>query len=103
MTYDHELLLITPSQIIEDEIGNQIPSEPIETPIYCGLKTVGRSEFYNAAVAGLRPELVFVVHAYEYDGQKSIKFGGIEYRVIRTYSASFEEMELTCERVTADG
>lgn len=103
MTYDHELILITPSQIIEDEIGNQIPNDPIETPILCGLKSIGRSEFYNAAVAGLRPELVFVVHAYEYEGQKSIKFEGIEYRVIRTYSVSFEEMELTCERVAADG
>jgi hypothetical protein len=103
MTYDHKLILITPSQIIGDDIGNQIPSDPIETPILCGLKSVGRSEFYNAAVAGLRPELVFVVHAYEYEGQKSIKFEGIEYRVIRTYSVSFEEMELTCERVAADG
>lgn len=103
MTYDHELILITPSQIVEDDIGNQIPSDPIETTILCGLKSVGRSEFYNAAVAGLRPELVFVVHAYEYDGQRSIKFEGIEYRVIRTYSVSFEEMELTCERVAADG
>lgn len=103
MTYDNELILITPGQIVEDDIGNQIPVDPIETPIYCGLRSVGRSEFYNAAVTNLRPELVFVIHAYEYSNQKLVRFEGVDYRVIRTYSTSFEELELTCEKVTADG
>lgn len=103
MTYDHELILITPGQVIEDDIGNQIETSPIETPIYCGLRSVGRSEFYNAAANGLRPELVFVIHAYEYSGQKLIRYEGVEYRVMRTYQTRFEELELTCEKVAADG
>jgi len=101
VTYDHELTLISQT-ITEDEIGNQVPVET-ETVILCGLKSIGRSEFYNAAVTGLRPELIFVVHGYEYNGEKLVKFGGIRYRVIRTYATGFEEIELTCERVAADG
>lgn len=101
MTYDHELTLIG-QQYGEDEIGNQIPVESTTT-VLCGLKSVGRSEFYSAATSGLRPELVFVVHGYEYKGEQKVQFEGVRYNVIRTYQVSFEELELICERVAADG
>lgn len=101
MTYDHELTLIGQTWG-EDEIGNQVPVET-ETVILCGLKSVGRSEFYNAAVTGLKPEAVFVIHGYEYSGQQVVKFEGAGYKVIRTYANGFEELELTCEKVTGNG
>lgn len=101
MTYDNELTLINQTYT-EDEIGNQIPVEN-ETVVLCGLKSIGRTEFYNAAVAGLKPELIFVVHGYEYNGQTKVEFEGVRYKVIRTYSTGFEEVELTCERAGADG
>lgn len=101
MTYDYELILVQQT-FTEDEIGNQIPVET-QTPILCGLKSVARSEFYNAAATGLRPELIFVVHGYEYNGEKKVIFEGVRYNVIRTYAVDFEEMELTCEKVAADG
>lgn len=101
MTYDHELILIRQT-IIEDEIGNQIPTEE-EISILCGLRSIGRSEFYNAAAAGLRPELVFVVHGYEYNGERLVKFNEQKYRILRTYATGFEEVELTVERVAANG
>lgn len=101
MTYDHELTLIGQTYT-EDEIGNQIPVET-ETVVLCGLKSVGRTEFYNAAATGLKPELIFVIHGYEYKGEQIVKFEGTRYRVIRTYATDFEEVELTCEKVAADG
>lgn len=109
MTYDHELTLVSQT-IPKDEYGHPLTDEngnPVivetETVVYCGLKSVGRSEFYNAAATGLRPEAIFVVHGYEYNGEQIVKFEGIRYRVIRTYATDFEEVELTCERVAADG
>lgn len=99
VTYDYELTLINQT-IAEDEIGNQIPVET-ETVVLCGLKSVGRTEFYNAAVTGLRPELVFVIHGYEYNGEQIIKFEGMRYQVIRTYAINFEEIELVCEKVAS--
>ncbi|AYB47129.1 phage head closure protein [Paenibacillus lautus] len=103
MSYDHELILITPGGIIEDDIGNQIPIDPVRTPVYCQLRSVGRNEFYNAAVTGLRPEFIFIIHAYEYNGEQLVEFEDKKYRVLRTYSTSFEEIELSCEKVAADG
>lgn len=101
MTYDHELTLIAQT-MGEDEIGNQTPTETRKT-VLCNVKSVGRNEFYSAATAGLRPSIVFVIHGYEYDGEQVVEFEGTRYNVIRTYSTDFEEVELTCERVAADG
>lgn len=101
MTYDHEVTLIR-QKFTEDEIGNQIPVET-QTTVLCGVKSITRSEFYNAAANGLEPEIVFVVHGYEYNGEKEVIFEDARYRVIRTYSENFEELELTCEKVAADG
>jgi SPP1 family predicted phage head-tail adaptor len=101
MTYDYELTLIGETYT-EDEIGNQIPVET-ETVILCGLKSVSRSEFYNAAVSDLKPERVFMIHPYEYNGEKKVEFEGERYRVIRTYQKDTEEMELIVEKVGADG
>lgn len=101
MTYDHELTLIDETYT-DDDIGNQVPEE-IETVILCGRKSVGRTEFYKAAVTGLRPDVILVVHGYEYAGQKKCIFEGSTYKIIRTYEVDFEEVELTCERVIADG
>jgi SPP1 family predicted phage head-tail adaptor len=94
MTYDHELKLISKTTEAND-IGDSIATET-ETVILCGLKSVGRTEFYQANASGLRPERIFVIHGYEYSGQQTAEFEGVRYSVIRTYETSFEEMELTC-------
>lgn len=85
MNYDYELILI-------DSSSN-------ETTVLCGKKSVGRNEFYNAAVSGLKPEIIFVIHDYEYSGQMQVKFEDKLYKVIKTYSLGFEEVELTCSSI----
>lgn len=101
MRYDYEVSLISQTYV-EDEIGNQIPNET-ETVVLCSLKSVSRSEFYNAAATGLKPAMVFVIHGYEYNGEQLVKFEGEKYNVIRTYKVNFEDLELTCERVVGSG
>lgn len=102
MTYDNELTLLS-SAITYDDIGN-----PIETPtsidILCGVKSIGRAEFYNAAANGLKPSYIFVVHPYEYGGETYVEFSKDstpkqKYKVIKTYEKNMEELELTCEKV----
>lgn len=96
MTYDNELILISETYT-EDEIGNQKPIEK-KIPVLCSVKSIGRNEFYSAAVAGLKPDYVFIMHGYEYNGEKKVEFGGVKYKVVRSYSKDFEEVELVCER-----
>ena len=101
MTYDHELTLIDYT-IEYDEIGQQKKIET-RTNILCAVKSIGRNEFYAAAQAGLKPEITFVIHGYEYNGEKEVEFEGEKYKVIRTYMKDFEEMELICEKVIGNG
>ena len=100
MAYDNELILLGQTYV-EDEYGNQVPV-PIRKPILCKVKSIGRNEFYNAAVVGLKPEIVFVIHAFEYEEEKKVEFKGDVYKVMRTYATGIEEIELTCEKVIAD-
>ena len=102
MTYDNELTLIQLTAI-PDEIGNPIVTET-KVPILCGLKSISRTEFYNAAANGLKPSYIFVVHPYEYNGETYVEFSENEspkqrYKVIKTYKINFEDLELTCEKV----
>ncbi|AWK52791.1 phage head-tail adapter protein [Clostridium beijerinckii] len=97
MTYDYELTLIQQTYT-EDEIGNQTPTE-IKTVIYCGLKSIGRTEFYNAVAHELKPEVIFNINKFEYSGEQLIEFEGKKYKIICTYSNDFEKIELTCEKV----
>lgn len=99
--YDHELILLG-SGIIEDDIGNQIPSDEVPKKVLCKVGSVGRTEFYSAASSDLRPEVVFTIHKYEYENERKVKFEGQQYSVLRSYATGFEEIELTCERVGAD-
>jgi SPP1 family predicted phage head-tail adaptor len=94
--YNHELTLIS-EKLTYDDYG--VPRKiELCTDVLCKVKSVGRNEFYGAATTGLRPEIIFVIHGYEYNGEKKVEFEGNKYNVIRTYSTDFEEIELTCER-----
>ncbi len=111
MSYDHELVLISET-IIEDDIGNQIPEEK-RTKVLCKVASIGSSEFYNAAVSDLKPDIKFIIHSFEYSGEKAVEFEEQKYKVIRTYKGDnvdrsdnalkFEEIELTCEKVIGNG
>lgn len=97
MTYDYELTLIG-YETEYDEIGQEI-NVPVERKILCGIKSIVRNEFYAAAQTGLKPEITFIVHNFEYNGEKEVEFEEQKYRVIRTYLANSEEIELVCEEV----
>lgn len=90
--------------VTEDEIGNQIPTETA-IEVWAEETGVRQSEFYNAAVAGLKPERTFVIWANEYSGQTKIEADGVKYKLIRAYNnpSKSEMIELVCEKVTADG
>jgi len=97
MNYDYELKLISKT-FKDDGIGNKRPIEKEEI-ILCAEKSVGRTEFYAAAAVDLKPSIVLVVHSYEYNGETIVEYEGTRYKIIKTYKVSFEELELTCERV----
>ena len=106
MIGDYGLTLIS-TDVTYDDIGNPVET-PKEIDIFCDMKSIGRTEFYNAAANGLKPECILIVHPYEYNNEAYIKFSEDaapkkKYKVIKTYKKNFEELELTCEKVAGNG
>jgi len=84
----------------EDAIGNQIASTTKRT-VYANEYYVSQSEFYNAAVADLKPEKQFEIYSYEYQDEPKLEHDGKVYNVIRTEKRG-DKTRLTCERIIAD-
>lgn len=96
MRYNSVIELIA-VEVVEDEIGNQIE---IETPrqVFANEMAVNQAEFYNASIAGLKPERMFEIYSFEYGGETTLSHNGIKYRIIRTETRG-EKTRITCERV----
>ncbi len=70
--------------------------------VFCSLKSVGQSEFYQAATTNYKPELKFVLADYlEYNGESIVKHNDVHYRVIRSFRAG-QELELVVEKASAE-
>ena len=70
--------------------------------VFCGLRSVGHTEFYEAHATEYHPELKFVLADYlDYNGEPLVKHGADLYRVIRTYRTG-QELELTAGRASAE-
>lgn len=99
--YD-EIVKLVSVEKSKDEYGD-IQENTTERVVFAGLKSIGQSEFYQAQVAGFKPEIKFVLADYlDYKGEKQLKYttqNGTEevFSVIRTYRTGCE-MELICKR-----
>jgi SPP1 family predicted phage head-tail adaptor len=87
-----DLLSVTTT---ENSIGDTIETE---TPrqVFANKKSIRQSEFYQAAMTDLRPELMFEVRTIEYDDEPKLAYNGKKYNIIRTYSKNGEITELIC-------
>lgn len=70
--------------------------------VFCSLRSIGQSEFYQSYALDVRPEAKFVLADYlEYNGETMVEHNGQRYRVLRTYRSG-QELELTVERAAAE-
>lgn len=101
MTFDSELTLATITH------STNTLGDPVEVlarrRVLCDVRSVTRSEHYQAAAHGLQPEIMFVVNTHDYQAEKIVEYGGRQYQVMRTYApkmakkfGDFESIELIC-------
>ena len=84
------------------ELGNLVETivkgEPVQSyewrEVYANRKSIRQSEFYQAGNIGLKPELMFEVHNFEFNNDEKVKCDGKEYSIIRTYDKG-DVIELT--------
>lgn len=87
-----------------DAAGNTVETVTGSRQVFCKVRSVTRSEFYQAAQADLHPDYVFVLSHYkDYQGEKALRFTdwtGHEdrYEIVRVYRGSGDALEITAER-----
>lgn len=77
----------------QDEIGQYITSESIKE-VFCNVKSITRTEWFEAGRSGFKPALMFIIFEYDYEGESIVEYQGKRYGVYRTYIARDEQMEL---------
>ena len=73
-------------------------AERKERMVYCQIKSVSRSDFWQAKAIGLEPEIVLVLSdAIDYHDERIVVYNGKEYEVLRTYDNG-AGIEITLQR-----
>lgn len=99
MTGFDELTLIAKSYSA-DELGQKIPAET-QRDVFCRVESVSRTEFFDAARVGLRPEYKATLSfAEDYQGEESAEYEGVRYAVYRTYGTPGGGIELYLRKET---
>lgn len=76
--------------------------EETERQVFCGVRSIGQSEFYQANATTYRPELKIVLADYlEYDGENIVEYNGQRFRVVRTYRTGLE-LEIVLESASKE-
>lgn len=85
------------------EILTLIPADGSEPRVvFCGVRSIGMREFYQASASDFHPEVKFVLADYlDYSNEPRVKYTGDlavpgVYRVLRTYRTG-QELELTAQ------
>lgn len=80
MRWDSVILLrdIEANMTVDDE-GNEVEGEPIDTQVFCNVRSVGYETWATAAQLGLKPELQVEVRTIDYAGQSQAVYNGREY------------------------
>lgn len=84
-----------------DDGGGGLTETETSRQVFANRKSVRSSEFYQAAAAGLKPEIVFEIRAVEYQDEPRLSYAGKVYQIIRTYSKDGELLELVCSRAVS--
>lgn len=66
--------------------------------VFCDVRSVNRSEFFEAGRSGLNPEFVFTVFFADYEDETLLEFDSKTYSIYRTYLTRSDTLELYAER-----
>lgn len=71
-----------------------------DTVVFADVKSVVRSEWYAANMAGIKADIVFVVNPDDFTDQTEVVYGTKTYSIIRAYQNGPRRVELTCKAVS---
>lgn len=67
--------------------------------VFCRVKSIRQSEFFQAGRNGLNPEWSFTVFHADYAGEEIVEYAGKRYKVYRTFHVpGTDDLEIYTER-----
>lgn len=66
--------------------------------VFCQVRSITRSEFFDAGRNGLNPEFEFDVFSGDYEGERTVVFRGQKYAIYRTFQGRTDVLELYVQR-----
>lgn len=69
-----------------------------EREVFCQVRSVSRSEFFEGGRNGLNPEFQFTMFFGDYFGERTVLYHGRPYAVYRVYQGRNDTLELYVER-----
>ena len=95
MAYNDILVFLDKVETGVDDAGDKIFAET-RREVFCAVNSIGMKEFYQAAAAGLQPEIKFsIADAEDYRGEMTVEYYDVPYTVLRTYMDG-TELEIVC-------
>lgn len=62
-----------------DDEGNEVEGRPVDTQVFCNVRSIGLETWATAAQLGVKPELSVEVRTIDYAGQTQAVYQGREY------------------------
>ena len=80
MRWDSVILLrdVETNMVVDDE-GNEHEVDPIDTQVFCNVRSVGLETWATAAQLGVKPELQVEVRTIDYHGETQAVYQEREY------------------------
>lgn len=111
MSRDEVVTLITVTGEKRDDRGFNTGEETVEADVFASVLSVTGAEFYNALRSGMKATIKISLDPDDYrsgnqlvDGKvkrpSRIRWNKVEYRIIRDYKPSSDEIQITCEEAS---
>ena len=93
--YFSDKITLRKETVTLDEYGDSAYTYT-DTTVFADVRSVTRSEFYSASMAGIKIDVVFAVHAEDFNNQTIVTYGSAQYNIVRTYKKGEGIVELNC-------
>ena len=88
--------LVTITAETTDSDGFVTEATESKATVFANIKSVGRTEYYQANAAKINVVAIAEIHLFEYNDEKLVDYNGKRYQVARTYpDMAHETIELT--------
>ena len=89
---------------VETTVNGEVIQTPTYTQVYAMRKGVNRREFYDAHLAGLKPEIIFKIRSQDFSNHDIVRYIGKIYPIVRAYeNGEFTELTVKAPVGTLNG